>query len=74
MGYVHVKAHPGSNKTFILEKSPDHFEIWIREKSERNKANARIIEVIAGHFAVPVSSVRIVNGHKHAAKLLVVEK
>jgi uncharacterized protein YggU (UPF0235/DUF167 family) len=74
MQYVHVKVAAGAPKEKLKQKNKDHFEISVKEKAERNMANTRVIELIAGHFKVPVSKVRIVNGHRHPSKLLVVEE
>lgn len=55
------------------KKSEDHFEVSVKEKAERNMANKRVLELVAENFKVPVSKVRIVNGHHHPSKLLVIE-
>ena len=73
MRYVHAKVTAGARKETFSQKSEDHFDISVKEKAERNMANARVIALIAGHFAVPARSVRIVNGHRHPSKLLAVE-
>ena len=73
MRYIHVKVSAGVGKESFIEKNKDHFEISVREKAERNMANTRVLELIAEHFKVPVSKVRIINGHHHPSKLLVVE-
>ncbi|MEK7127964.1 MAG: DUF167 domain-containing protein [Patescibacteria group bacterium] len=74
MQYIHVKVIAGAGKESWKEKSPDHFEISVKEKAERNMANARVLELVASHFKVPVKKVRIVNGHRHPSKLIVVEE
>jgi uncharacterized protein YggU (UPF0235/DUF167 family) len=71
--YIQVKATAGARKESFSQRSENHFEISVREKAERNMANARVVALIAGHFAVPEKGVRIVNGHRHPSKLLVVE-
>jgi uncharacterized protein YggU (UPF0235/DUF167 family) len=71
--YIHVKVTAGVKKESFVKKSEDHFEISVREKALRNMANARVLELVAEHFKVPVNRVRIVNGHRHPSKLLVVE-
>ena len=73
MQYIHVKVSAGAGKESFIEKNKDHFEISVREKAERNMANTRVLELIAEYFKVPVSKVRIINGHHHPSKLLVVE-
>ncbi len=72
MQYIHVKVTAQAGKESFKEKSSDHFEISVKEKAERNMANTRVLEIVAGHFKVPKSKVRIVNGHRHPSKLIVV--
>lgn len=79
--YIHVKVTAGAGKESFRpvrskasgQESEDHFEASVREKAERNMANARVLELIARHFKVPVSKVRIVNGHRNPSKLIVVD-
>lgn len=71
--YIHVKVVAGAKKESFKKKSEDHFEISVKEKAERNMANTRVRELIALYFKVPKSKVRIVNGHKHSSKLLIIE-
>ena len=73
MGYIHVKVTAGAREESFVQKSEDHFEVSVREKAERNMANGRVVELVAGHFKVPVSKVRIVNGHRSPSKLLIIE-
>jgi uncharacterized protein YggU (UPF0235/DUF167 family) len=73
VGYIHVKVTAGAKKESWRKKSEDHFEIWVKEKAERNIANARVLELVAEHFEVPVTRVRIINGHRHPSKLIMVE-
>ena len=71
--YIHVKVISGAGKESFKQKSKDHFEIFVKEKAERNMANARVLELVAEHFKVPVSKVRIINGHRHPSKLIMVD-
>ncbi len=71
--YIHIKVTAGAKKEIWKEKSEDHFDVSVKEKAERNMANARVLELVAEHFKTPVSKVRIVNGHHHPSKLLVIE-
>ena len=73
MQYIHAKVTPGVKKESLKQVSADHFEISVREKAERNLANSRVLELLARHFKVPKSKVRIINGHRSPSKLLVVE-
>jgi len=79
--YVHVKVTAGVKKEVFSPrldkagqvKSADHFEIAVKEKAERNMANIRVVELVAEHFKMPKNKVRIVNGHHHPSKLLIIE-
>lgn len=72
--YIKVVVKSNMKKESIKEKNPDHFEVSVKEKAENNMANKRVIELIAYHFELPKEKVRIVNGHHHPHKLLVVDK
>jgi uncharacterized protein YggU (UPF0235/DUF167 family) len=71
--YIHVKVKTEANKEKLLKKNKDHFEISVKEKAERNMANMRVLKIISEYFSVPLGRVRIVNGHRHSSKLLVVD-
>lgn len=73
MEYIHIKVTAGAKKEKFTQKSKDHFTASVKEKAERNMANTRVIELVAEYFKVPTSKVRIVNGHHHPSKLLVVD-
>jgi len=72
--YIKVKITPNAKKESLEKISDDHFNISVKEKAERNMANNRIIELIAGHFGVSSSAVRIINGHHSSSKMLSVRK
>ena len=71
--YIKVAVTTGAKKENLIQKSKDHFEISVKEKAERNMANKRVVEILALFFKVPIGKVRIVNGHQHPHKLLVVD-
>ncbi len=73
MQYIHVKVSAGAKKESIKQKSADHFEISVKEKAERNMANTRVLELLAIHFGISTSKIRLVNGHRSPSKLLVVD-
>lgn len=79
MSYIHVKVTAGAKKESFRPRrvsgaeSPDHFLASLKEKPERNQANNRLLALVADYFKVPVGKVRIINGHKHPSKLIIVE-
>ncbi|OGI75016.1 hypothetical protein A2443_02525 [Candidatus Nomurabacteria bacterium RIFOXYC2_FULL_43_16] len=72
--YIHIKVTAEGKKESWKKKSEDHFEVSVREKAERNMANTRVLELAASHFKIPVKKIRIVNGHKHPSKLIVIDE
>jgi uncharacterized protein YggU (UPF0235/DUF167 family) len=72
--YLHVLVTAGAKKETLKKKNEDHFEISVKEKAEHNLANTRVLELVAEYFKIPKNKVRIVNGHRHPSKLLVVEE
>ncbi len=72
--YIKVKVKAGMKKESFVKKTEDSFLVSVKEKTERNMANTRVLELVAGYFKVPKNKVRIVNGHRHSSKLLVVDK
>jgi uncharacterized protein YggU (UPF0235/DUF167 family) len=73
MTYIKVVVSTGNKKDSILAKSADHFLVTVKDKPERNMANKKIIELLASYFKVPEAKIRIINGHHHPHKLLVVD-
>ncbi len=71
--YIRVKVRASSKKEEFTRVNEDHFEISVKEKAERNEANKRVLEIVAGYFKLPVNKVRIVNGHRSPTKLLVLD-
>jgi uncharacterized protein YggU (UPF0235/DUF167 family) len=64
----------GAKKESLKQKSEDYFEVSVKEKAEHNLANKRVLELFSLHFKIPISKVRIINGHRSPSKLLVVEE
>ena len=71
--YLKVIVKTRAKKESILMKSKDHFEVSVKERAEKNMANKRVIEILASYLKVSIQKVRIVNGHHHPHKLLVVD-
>lgn len=70
--YIKVKVTVGAKKESLKGISEDTFAVSVREPAERNLANTRVREMLAGHFSVPLGKVRIVSGHHSPSKILAV--
>lgn len=72
--YVKVKVFAGARKEQVKEVGENRYEIHVKEKAERNMANSRVIELVAGLYKVSSRAVKIFNGHQAPSKLLSVNK
>ena len=70
--YVHVKVRAGAKKESFLKLSETQFKISVKEKAEQNRANRRVIELVAAEFRISPEKVRILSGHHSPSKILVV--
>ncbi len=68
--YIKVKVKAGANKEVVDKINDNHYNISIKEKAERNMANERVCQIIAGILGVNVGKVRIINGHHSPSKLI----
>ncbi len=68
--FIRVRIFPNAKREELVKKKPTVFDIYVKEKAERNLANNRCREILANYFAVPVSAIRIVNGHHERTKLI----
>ena len=73
MKYIKVIVTTGAKKESMVAKSADHFEISVKEKAEKNMANKKAMELLANYFKLSEKKIRIINGHHHPHKLLVVD-
>ncbi len=68
-----VRVKPGSKKELVRELSEGEFEVRVCAPPERGRANERLIELVAEHFGVSKSRVRIVRGERSREKLLEID-
>lgn len=72
--YIKVKVSAGVKKEKFTQINDDHFEIWTKEKAERNMANNHIVEMLSEYFKIPKNKVRIINGHHSPSKLISIDR
>ena len=71
--YVKVKVFTNAKKESVEKIGENRFETRVKPKAERNMANRRVLEIIAEYFKIPVSKIRIINGHQSPSKMLSVD-
>ena len=71
---IRIKVRPGS-KTEELSREGDSFIAKVKEPPKEGRANQAVIKLLAEHFGVPQSQVRILSGFKSRSKIVeVVER
>jgi len=66
---IQVKVKPNS-KTGEVSREGDSFVVRVKEPPKEGRANQAIIKVLAEHFGVPQSQVRILSGFKAKNKII----
>jgi uncharacterized protein YggU (UPF0235/DUF167 family) len=71
--YIHATVKAGMKRESLEKLKEGYFAVSVRQKAERNEANARVMELLADHFNVAVGKIRIVNGHRSPSKLILIQ-
>jgi len=66
---IQVKVKPNS-KTDEVSREGDSFIVKVKEPPKEGKANQAVIKLLAEHFGVPRSQVRILSGFKSRNKVI----
>ncbi len=70
---ISVRAKPGSKKEEVKELAPDRLEVKVSAPPEKGSANERVIELLAEHYGVRRSAVKILRGHSSREKLIEID-
>jgi hypothetical protein len=66
---IQVKVKPNS-KTEEISREGDSFIVKVKEPPREGKANQSVIKLLAGHFGVSRSQVRILSGFRSKNKVV----
>jgi uncharacterized protein (TIGR00251 family) len=66
---IQVKVKPNS-RTEEVSKEKDSFVVRVKEPPREGKANLAVIKLLAEHFGVPRSQVRVVSGLRGRNKVI----
>ena len=64
---IKVKAFPNSKEDKVVKKNEDSFDVFVEAEAERNMANKRIIELLAGYFNLPQAKVKMITSNGETA-------
>ncbi len=68
-----VKVKPGSKREKVVRLSEDRLEVSVSAPPEKGRANERLIELLAKHFRVKKSAVKLLRGERSREKLVEIE-
>jgi len=66
---IQVKVKPNSTTEEVSQEG-DSFIVKVKEPPKEGKANQAVIKLLAEHFGVPRSHVRILSGFKSKNKVV----
>ncbi len=65
-----VRAKPGAHEERVTKTAPDEYEVAVRERPEKGRANRAVLDALARHLRVAPSRLRIVMGHTARTKVV----
>ncbi len=70
---IKVKVSAGAKIEKLEEIAPDVFKVRVSAPPEKGKANARVAELLAEYFKVPMSRVLLVAGQTYREKVFCIQ-
>ena len=67
---ISIKVHPRARQERVEQTADGGFEAWVLEPPEGGRANRALVALLAVHFGVAKSEVRILRGASARRKLL----
>jgi len=71
---IKVKVFPNSKKEEIIRKSEDSFDVKVKEKPMKGKANKAVFDLLADYFEIPRGKIRLVKGSRQRNKVFKINK
>ena len=67
---IEVTVKPGTSQEKIVEVEEGVYTVYLRAKAHDGEANAALIKLLAKHFGVAKTSMRIVRGQSSRVKVI----
>lgn len=74
MNTINVRVHPRARQQHLEKLSSGEYKIHVTSPPVKGEANKEVIEMVAAHFNLPPSRVRIVRGLKSRQKLVALDR
>ncbi|MHA1385542.1 MAG: DUF167 domain-containing protein [Candidatus Helarchaeota archaeon] len=70
---IEILVKTNSKQQKILQISNNSYEVWLKSKPERGKANKELLKLLSNYFNVPESRIQIIKGIKSKNKIIRIE-
>ena len=67
---IYVTVKPNAKRVDITLISNTEFRVAVPAPAQHGKANQALVEILAGYFGVPKSTITILRGHSARKKLV----
>jgi uncharacterized protein len=71
--YISVRVVAGTKREEVALLAEGRLKISVKEPAKQNLANRRVLELVARHYKLPASKVRLVSGHHSPSKIFSVD-
>lgn len=68
--YIKVKISAGAKKEQCKQIAQHSYAVSVKEPAEQNRANRRLLELIAECYHISPKQVKLVSGHHSPSKIL----
>ncbi len=68
--YIRVRVVADARKESFEQVSEDSFLVSVKDPAEQNRANTRVLELVAIHLGIKAKQIRIISGHHSPGKIL----
>ena len=70
---ITAKVYPRSTTPGVEKTGVKEYKVRVKAAPDKGRANAEVIDLLAGHFSVPRSCLTIARGHTGRNKIVVIE-
>jgi len=72
--FISVKAISSASINQVIQKSKGEFVVKVVTAAQKQKANKKVVQLLADYFKVSKSDVMIVKGKYHSKKIISIRK
>lgn len=66
---LRAKVKTCSSRNFVRALNDGRFEVWVKAKPEKGLANQEAVAVLAKHFNLEISKIKLIKGAKEKNKI-----